>query len=120
MDPVDIVRLKELGQLKNSNGLIGTRTRDLPVCSIVPQPTTRPRARCSSYCNIDGPQQSSFFHPMMDTGSNLRNVSKTDDGQFYLSVGHLTTLSSCVMGSQDSSVAIETGILAGRAGFDSR
>jgi hypothetical protein len=26
--------------------LIGTRTRDLPACSIVPQPTTLPRAPC--------------------------------------------------------------------------
>jgi hypothetical protein len=36
------VRLEELGQLKKKkpNDLIGTRTRDLPACSIVPQPTT--------------------------------------------------------------------------------
>jgi hypothetical protein len=33
------VRLEGLGQLKKIH-LIGTRTRDLPVCSIVPQPTT--------------------------------------------------------------------------------
>jgi hypothetical protein len=38
------VRLEGLGHLKKSNDLIGTRTRDLPVCSIVPQPTTLPRA----------------------------------------------------------------------------
>jgi hypothetical protein len=37
------VRLEGLGQLKKIH-LIGTRTRDLPVCSIVPQPTTLPRA----------------------------------------------------------------------------
>jgi hypothetical protein len=37
------VRLEGLGQLKQIH-LIGTRTRDLPVCSIVPQPTTLPRA----------------------------------------------------------------------------
>jgi hypothetical protein len=29
---------------KKSNDLIGNRTRDLPACSIVPQPTTLPRA----------------------------------------------------------------------------
>jgi hypothetical protein len=29
---------------KKSNELIGTRTRDLQTCSIVPQPTTLPRA----------------------------------------------------------------------------
>jgi hypothetical protein len=33
------VRLERLGQLKKYND-IGNRTRDLPACSIVPQPTT--------------------------------------------------------------------------------
>jgi hypothetical protein len=37
------VRLEGLGQLKKIH-LIGTRTRDLPACSIVPQLTTLPRA----------------------------------------------------------------------------
>jgi hypothetical protein len=30
------VRLEELGKLKQSNHLIGNRTRDLPACSLVP------------------------------------------------------------------------------------
>jgi hypothetical protein len=35
------VRLEGLGKLeKENNDLIGTRTRDLPACSIVPEPTT--------------------------------------------------------------------------------
>jgi hypothetical protein len=38
-----IVRLEGLGQLKKIH-LIGTRTRDLPACSIVPEPTTLPCA----------------------------------------------------------------------------
>jgi hypothetical protein len=37
------VRLEGLGKLKKVQ-LIGSRTRDLPACSIVPQPTTLPRA----------------------------------------------------------------------------
>jgi hypothetical protein len=37
------VRLEGLGQLKKIH-LIGTRTHDLPACSIVPQPTTLPHA----------------------------------------------------------------------------
>jgi hypothetical protein len=37
------VRLEGLGQLKKIHH-IGTRTRDLSACSIVPQPTTLPRA----------------------------------------------------------------------------
>jgi hypothetical protein len=31
--------------IEKSNDLIGIRIRDLPACSIVPQPTTLPRAR---------------------------------------------------------------------------
>jgi hypothetical protein len=40
------VRLEGLGKFgkKKSNNLIGNRTRFLPACSIVPQPTTLPRA----------------------------------------------------------------------------
>jgi hypothetical protein len=38
-----IVRLEGLGQLKKSTSS-GTWTGDLPACSIVPQPTTLPRA----------------------------------------------------------------------------
>ena len=30
--------------MKNSNDTIGDRTRDLPACSAVPQPTAPPRA----------------------------------------------------------------------------
>ena len=30
--------------MKNSNDTIGNRTRDLPTCSAVPQPTAPPRA----------------------------------------------------------------------------
>jgi hypothetical protein len=46
------VRLEGLGQLKKSNYLIGNLTRDLPDCTIVPQPTTLPRAPCKSICNM--------------------------------------------------------------------
>jgi hypothetical protein len=44
VEPRVVVRLEGLGQLKKSNDLIGNRTRDLPTCSIVPQPTTLPHA----------------------------------------------------------------------------
>jgi hypothetical protein len=39
VDPRIIVRLEGLRKLKKSNDLIGNQTRDLPTCSIVPQPT---------------------------------------------------------------------------------
>jgi hypothetical protein len=50
VEPRAIVRLEGLGKLKKKIHLIGTRTRDLPACTIVPQPTTLPRA--PSYMNI--------------------------------------------------------------------
>jgi hypothetical protein len=45
VDPRAIAWLEGLGQLKKkSNDLIGIRNRNLTACSIVPQPTTLPRA----------------------------------------------------------------------------
>jgi hypothetical protein len=43
IDPRAIVRLEGLGKLEKIQ-LIGTRTRYLPACTIVPQPTMLPRA----------------------------------------------------------------------------
>jgi hypothetical protein len=43
VDPRAIVRLEGSGKLKKSTSS-GTRISDLPACSIVPQPTTLPRA----------------------------------------------------------------------------
>jgi hypothetical protein len=40
--PRAIVRLEGLGKSKNSNDLIGNRTRDLPTCSILAQPIALP------------------------------------------------------------------------------
>jgi hypothetical protein len=42
-----IVRLGGFFSIKKSNDLNGNRTRGLPACSIVPQPTTLPRAPVS-------------------------------------------------------------------------
>jgi hypothetical protein len=39
-----MVRLDGLGKMKEFNDLIGTRTRDLPACSTVPQQTMLQRA----------------------------------------------------------------------------
>jgi hypothetical protein len=47
------VRLEGFGQLKKSNYLIGTRTRDLPACTIVPQPTTLPRAPNQIHIHVE-------------------------------------------------------------------
>jgi isocitrate dehydrogenase kinase/phosphatase len=37
------VRLEDLGSIEKSNDHFGNRIRDLPACSILPQPTTLPR-----------------------------------------------------------------------------
>jgi hypothetical protein len=42
--PQDLVLLEGLGKLKIFNHLIGTRTLDLPACSIAFQPSMLPRA----------------------------------------------------------------------------
>jgi hypothetical protein len=43
--PRAIVRLEGVLKLKKASDLIGTRTRDLPTCSIVPEPITLSSAR---------------------------------------------------------------------------
>jgi hypothetical protein len=40
VNPRAMVRLEELGKLKNCKDLVWIRTRELPVCSVEPQPTT--------------------------------------------------------------------------------
>jgi hypothetical protein len=50
VDPRAIVRLERVGQSKKSNDLVANQTRDLPVCNIVPEPTTPPRAPIEMRC----------------------------------------------------------------------
>jgi hypothetical protein len=71
VDPRTIVRLEGLGQLKKIH-LIGTQTRDLPACSIVPQPTTLPRAPHTTglLLNIGQNQVES----VLDTASIMKQV----------------------------------------------
>jgi hypothetical protein len=56
-DPRTIVRLEGLGKLKKIP-LIGTRSRDFPACSIVPQPATLPR----THFNIRSSLHFVFLH----------------------------------------------------------
>ena len=46
--PQDHSAARRIISMKNSNDIMGDRTRDLPACSIVPQPTAPPRARVHS------------------------------------------------------------------------
>jgi hypothetical protein len=47
------VQLEGFMSIEKSNDLIGNRTRDLPACSIVPQPTTLPLARRNKISTIN-------------------------------------------------------------------
>jgi hypothetical protein len=61
VDPRAIVRLEGLGNLKKIH-LIGTRTRNLPACSIVPQSTTLPRAPITPCSPLKTNRCSGGFH----------------------------------------------------------
>jgi hypothetical protein len=53
-----ILRLEGFRSIEKSNDLIGNRTRHLPACSIVPQPTTLPHAPiygCNAIYNLNKP-----------------------------------------------------------------
>jgi hypothetical protein len=43
-----------LGQLKNPNKIVGSRTRDLRACSIVPQPTAQDRGPFTKWFTHSG------------------------------------------------------------------
>ena len=51
--------------MKNSSDTIGNRTRDLPTCSAVPQPTAPPRA--PKFFNIAGHKVKAWHCPVCAT-----------------------------------------------------
>jgi hypothetical protein len=82
VDPRAIVRLEGLGKLKKSTSS-GTQTGDLPACSIVPQPTTLPRA--PGTCNIT--EFLSFAHHLIfrieQNDLETKSVSLTEIISFW-------------------------------------
>jgi hypothetical protein len=86
-----ILRLEGLGKLRKSNDLIGTRTRDLPSCSIAPQPSTLPLPRSKMWIRIKILTVSWFFFLVQKLAS-----SQVPAGLCYLflSCGQCTDLSS--------------------------
>jgi hypothetical protein len=71
------VRLEVLGQLKKIH-LFGTRTRDLPACSIVPQRTTLPRAL--------GEESMYFTYLVTETDSALYRTIKCPKSEISFEV----------------------------------
>jgi hypothetical protein len=71
---------------KNSNDTIGNRTRDVPVCSVVPQPTTPPRAPvevCSNKINLKIKKKVGYVVPSLILGDvycrSFVSFIQTDD-----------------------------------------
>ena len=52
VDPQGYSAARRIMSMKNSNDTIGNRTRDLPTCSAVPQPTAPPRAVKRDRCVV--------------------------------------------------------------------
>jgi hypothetical protein len=48
--------------MKNSNDAIGDRTRDLPACSAVPQPTAPPRAPLGLVCTFSKTRERKYYN----------------------------------------------------------
>ena len=61
--------------MKNSNDTIGNRTRDLPTCSAVPQPTALPRALTLHVENYDL-YSVSYVH---EAGSHMKKRSQAEE-----------------------------------------
>jgi hypothetical protein len=68
-----MVRLEGLSKLKKST-LSGTRTGDLPACSIVPQPTTLLRAPIQTKVGINKPQMDTY----LSNGFNKQQININD------------------------------------------
>jgi hypothetical protein len=77
VNPRVIMRLEGFGQLKEIH-LIGTRTRDLPDCSIGPQPTTLPRAQHEMDTNLYFNANSDFRIITIFFVTYPFTISKTD------------------------------------------
>jgi hypothetical protein len=75
---------------KKSNNLIGNRTRDLPACSIVPQPTTLPRAPGVLVINSLIYSPSNSRHVEHRAGWCSGNASATNWGGSQMNLGRDT------------------------------
>ena len=65
--------------MKKSNDTIGNRTRDLPTCSIVPQPTALPRAPHVKLYQIQ--------KPFLYFGATKKAYNKGSDENGYIYLG---------------------------------
>jgi hypothetical protein len=81
------VRLEGLGKLKKKkkfNDFIGNQTRDLPACSIVPQPTTLQRApsfldNCTEFNDNSGPLREVMRFPVRKREERKEKENKLID-----------------------------------------
>ena len=80
--------------MKNSNDIMGDRTRDLPACSIVPQPTAPPRARVHSRATFKHSLAQRFYVVRMN---NKKKKKHKSIAIFLTKLSLLGTLSFCVV-----------------------
>ena len=74
--------------MKDSNDTIGNRTRDLPACSAVPQPTAPPGAQYKMYFSINPPPRCSQC--LMAHSQNMFEMveSVCYSAEIYITDGH--------------------------------
>jgi hypothetical protein len=78
VDPQGHSAAGKIRSIEKSNDLIGNRTRDLPACSIVPQPTTLPRAgNWSFYDYIVMWQQSELLTVSLNKPQTNKHMKST-------------------------------------------
>jgi hypothetical protein len=72
--------------MKNSNNTIGNRTRDLPACSAVPQPTSPWKSKCKGlpYHALQAQRWS------LDMAQLIRNFGARWNGNLTQRPGHFT------------------------------
>jgi hypothetical protein len=75
---------------------IGTGTRDLPACSIVPQPTTLPRAPSPAYSTLFNPQTFTYRSQLSDQDDIIIHKNILDSRSIVSSLSGVRFVTACI------------------------